>query len=77
MNDEWGILVGTELGIGRAVKPRHMIYPHSEIKVISGYKPMIKPVYLHYRKQGYYTKLQQSVIDILVRDASGFLGKTD
>jgi DNA-binding transcriptional LysR family regulator len=73
MNDEWGILVGTELGIGRAVKPRHMIYPHSEIRVLDRYKPLIKPVYLHYRKQPYYTRLQQSIIDILIKDAQVFL----
>lgn len=73
MNDEWGILVGTELGIGRAVKPRHMIYPHSAIQILPGYKPLAKPVYLHYRKQKYYTRLQQSVIDILVRHAREYL----
>ncbi|MBF0105119.1 MAG: LysR family transcriptional regulator [Deltaproteobacteria bacterium] len=74
MNDEWGILVGTELGIGRAVKPRHMIYAHSEIRVLPGYKPLIKPVYLHYRRQHDYTKLHQSVIDILIKDSKQFLG---
>jgi len=73
LNDEWGILVGTELGIGRAVKPRHMIYPRSNVRVLSRYKPLIKPVYLHYRKQPYYTRLQQSIIDILIKDAHLFL----
>lgn len=73
LNDEWGILVGTELGIGRAIKPRHMIYPHSAIRVLSRFKPLIKPVYLHYRKQPYYTRLQQSIIDILLKDAQLFL----
>lgn len=73
MNDEWGILVATELGIGRSVKPRHMIYSDSAIKVLTGYKPLVKPVYLHYRKQPYYTKLQQSVIDILVKNAGKYL----
>ena len=73
MNDEWGILVGTELGIGRAVKPRHMIYPHSAIKILSGYKPLIKPVYLHYRRQPYYTRLQQSIIDTLIESGCEYL----
>lgn len=76
MNDEWGILVGSELGIGRAVKPRHMIYPHSNIKILRGYKPLIKPVYLHYRKQPYYTRLQQNVIDLLIKNASHHLEKS-
>jgi len=73
MNDEWGIMVGTELGIGRAVKPKHMIYPHSKVRVLSRYKPLIKPVYLHYRKQPYYTRLQQSIIDTLIKNAHLFL----
>lgn len=74
MNDEWGILVGTELGIGRAVKPRHMIYPHSHIRIVPGYKSLIKPVYLHYRKQPYYTVIKRSAIDLIIENAHKYLG---
>lgn len=73
MHDEWGISIGTELGIGRAVKPRHMIAPHSAVRILNGYKPLIKPVYLQYRKQPYYTKLQQSIIDLLIKNAHHYL----
>ena len=74
MNDEWGIMVGTELGIGRAVKPRHMISPHSHVRIVPGFKSLIKPVYLHYRRQPYYTVIQRSAIDLLIRNARTFLG---
>jgi hypothetical protein len=75
MHDEWGISIGTELGIGRAVKPRHMVAPHSAVRILNGYKPLIKPVYLQYRKQPYYTKLQRSIIDLLIKNAHHYLSE--
>lgn len=73
MNDEWGINIATELGIGRAVKPQHMVFAHSRTKILTRYRPLIKSVYLHYRKQPYYTKLMQSVIATLTKNAPRYL----
>lgn len=77
MSDEWGIQVGTELGIGRAVKPKHMITPNSEVKILQGYKTLVKPVYLHYRKQKFYSKLQESAIAILLEQSEKILKRSN
>jgi DNA-binding transcriptional LysR family regulator len=63
MHDEPGILLGVELGIGRAVKPRHTIPDDAAVRVDTGFASVAKPVYLHYRRQRYYGRLHQVIGD--------------
>ena len=71
MHDEPAILLGVELGIGRAVKPRHTIPDDVAVRVDTSFASVAKPVYLHYRRQRYYGRLHQAIgdrIEASVRD---------
>ncbi|WP_394846259.1 LysR family transcriptional regulator [Pendulispora brunnea] len=59
--DEPGILLGVELGLGRAVKPRHTVPRTASVRVDLNFVPQRKPVFLHYRRQGYYGRLHQAI----------------
>jgi len=69
--DEPGILLGVELGLGRAVKPRHTVPRTAAVRVDPSFVPQSKPVFLHYRRQGYYGRLHQAIrerIEAAVRE---------
>ncbi|WP_394835749.1 LysR family transcriptional regulator [Pendulispora rubella] len=69
--DEPGILLGVELGLGRAVKPRHTVPSSASVRVDPSFVPQSKPVFLHYRRQGYYGRLHQAIrarIEAAVRE---------
>jgi DNA-binding transcriptional LysR family regulator len=71
MHDEAGILLGVELGLGRAVKPRHTVPRRAAVRVDASFVPVRKPVFLHYRRQRYYGRLHQAIrtrIEAAVRD---------
>lgn len=71
LHDEAGILLGVELGLGRAVKPRHTVPRRAAVRVDPGFAPVRKPVYLHYRRQRYYGRLHEAIrtrIETAVRD---------
>ena len=71
MHDESGILLGVELGLGRAVKPRHTVPDGAAVRVDPGFVPIMKPVFLHHRRQRYYGRLHQAIgsgIEAAVRE---------
>ena len=71
LHDEPGILLGVELGLGRAVKPRHTVPEARRRPVDSTFAPVTKPVFLQVRRQRYYGRLHQAVaglIETAVRD---------
>jgi DNA-binding transcriptional LysR family regulator len=68
LHDEPGILLGVELGLGRAVKPRHTIPPGAAVRVDQRFTPVAMPVVLMYREQRYYGRLHQAV-RALIEDA--------
>lgn len=72
-DDCYGIIDGVALGLGRAVMPAHLISNNTDIKVIKGYKPYTVDVVLHYYQQPFYSKLHQTIIDILTANAGGYL----
>jgi DNA-binding transcriptional LysR family regulator len=79
LHDEAGILLGVELGLGRAVKPRHTLPRRGAVRIDAGFVPLRKPVFLHYRRQRYHGRLQDVVrmrVEAAVREhlAAG-LGK--
>lgn len=61
MHDEPGILLGVELGLGRAVKPRHTVPSNAAVRVDPSFVPVRKPVFLQYRRQRYYGRLHQAI----------------
>jgi len=71
LHDEPGILLGVELGLGRAVKPRHTVPKHAAVRVDPSFAPVTKPVFLQVRRQRYYGRLHQTIsalVESAVRD---------
>jgi DNA-binding transcriptional LysR family regulator len=64
LHDEPGILLGVELGLGRAVKPRHTA--SAAVRIDETYRTLRKPIYLQVRKQRYVGRVQRDVQDIVV-----------
>jgi DNA-binding transcriptional LysR family regulator len=73
MHDENGILRGVQLGLGRAIKPRHTLRAMDDLKIVRGFVPMIKPVYLRFSKKQYFTKLEKLVIENLQKEVPKIL----
>jgi DNA-binding transcriptional LysR family regulator len=63
LHDEPGILLGVELGLGRAVKPRHTASP--KVRIDERYRSVHKPVYLQVRRQRYVGALQRKVRELV------------
>jgi DNA-binding transcriptional LysR family regulator len=61
MHDEPGILLGVELGLGRAIKPRHTVPAGAAVHIDASFDAMIRPVRLLFRRQRYYGRLHQAV----------------
>jgi DNA-binding transcriptional LysR family regulator len=71
LQNEAGILLGVELGLGRAVKPRQTIPPTSPVRVMDEFRPVRKPFFLRHRAQKFYSRLHDIALDLLtsaVRD---------
>lgn len=68
LHNEAGILLGVELGLGRAVKPRQTVPASSPVRVLGAFTPVRKPFFLQYRAQRFYGRLHATVA-ALIRDA--------
>ncbi|HKA86484.1 MAG TPA: LysR family transcriptional regulator [Haliangiales bacterium] len=75
MHDEPGILLGVELGLGRAVKPRHTVPRGAAVRVDPSFVPVAKPVFLQYRRQRYYGRLHQAIAALLETAVRGHLAR--
>ena len=73
LHDEPGILLGVELGLGRAVKPRHTVPPGAAVRVDKSFVPVVKPVFLQYRRQRYYGRLHQAISGLIEKAVSQHL----
>jgi DNA-binding transcriptional LysR family regulator len=65
LHNEAGILLGVELGLGRAVKPRQTIPAGSPVRVLDEFRPVRKPFFLQHRAQRFYGRLHQIARDLL------------
>lgn len=65
LHDDPGILRGVELGLGRAISPRHTIPPTARVRIDPRFTPMKKPVYLQYRAQRYYGRLHTDTVALI------------
>jgi LysR family nitrogen assimilation transcriptional regulator len=75
LHDEPGILLGVELGLGRAVKPRHTIPDAAGVKIDPTFVAISRPVRLQYRRQRYYGRLQKAVVELVDRAVKDRLKK--
>jgi DNA-binding transcriptional LysR family regulator len=72
-DDIYGLIDAVAEGLGRAVVPVHLLDPTTPVRVVSGFRPYEVPVFLHYHRQPYYTRLHQAVIDTLTRHCGPLL----
>lgn len=73
LDEVYGLIDGVRLGFGRAVVSRHLIQGIKGVREVVGYKVMKLPVYLCYHQMPYYTRLQQSVVDVMKKRVKDFL----
>lgn len=65
LHNEAGILLGVELGLGRAVKPRQTVPATSPVRVLDAFAPVRKTIYLQHRSQRFYGRLHHTVVALL------------
>ena len=64
LDDIYGVLDGTRLGLGRAILPRHLLLNQNDLRILSPEVVLETPVYLAYFKQPYYSRLHESLVAI-------------
>lgn len=72
-DDIYGLIDAVAEGIGRAVVPVHLLGPELAVRAVPGFRPYDVPVFLHYHRQPYYTRMQQCVIDTLTHECGALL----
>lgn len=72
-DDCYGIIEGVARGLGQAVMPEHLVADDNQIKISKDFKPYKVDVVLHYYHQPFYSKLHQSVAEVLIKNSSSFL----
>ena len=75
LDDVHALMKGVELGWGRAVMPRHLITGKRGVKVVTGFRPLLVPVYLQYVRQSYYAKLHTATRTALTQGIAALLAK--
>lgn len=65
LHNEAGILLGVELGLGRAVKPHQTVPATAPVRVLDDFPPVRKPFFLQYRAQRFYGRLHTTVAQLL------------
>jgi DNA-binding transcriptional LysR family regulator len=65
LGDVYGILQSVELGLGRAVLPRHLIRGNPKIRSLEFENPMWVPVYLYFFRRAVYPKRHHEVVRVI------------
>jgi DNA-binding transcriptional LysR family regulator len=65
LDDEAGILLGVQLGLGRAVKPRHTIPARAKVRLARGFAPVRRAVFLQHRASRYQGRLHREVLELI------------
>jgi DNA-binding transcriptional LysR family regulator len=71
LHDEPGILLGVELGLGRAVKPRHTA--SAAVRIDERYRALRKPVYLLVRRQRHVGRVERTVRELAAAAVRGII----
>jgi DNA-binding transcriptional LysR family regulator len=74
--DEPGLLLAVELGLGRAVKPRHTIPRRAAVRIDRSFRALTRPVILQYRRQRFYSRLHTTVIDLVEAAVRSYLARS-
>ncbi len=61
MGDVYGIILGVEEGLGRAVMSRHLVEENRKVKILRGFKSYKRPITLHYYERPFETELSRRV----------------
>ncbi len=72
-DDIYGLIDAVAQGIGRAVVPIHLLEPAIQVRAVPGFRPFEVPIFLHYHRQPYYTRMQRLVIDTLAQGCDALL----
>lgn len=65
LDNIYGLIEGVELGMGRAVIPRHLLQAGMQLKIVPGHKAIRTPVVLHHWKQPAYSRVHEAVLSSL------------
>ncbi len=65
LDDVYGLIEGVRLGLGRAILPRHLVENDPQIKILHPKTHLKVPIYLHFFKSAFQTKLESQVIEAL------------
>ncbi|HVH47753.1 MAG TPA: LysR family transcriptional regulator [Labilithrix sp.] len=76
VDDIYGVLDGTAMGLGRSVVPRHLLASSyaEELRVVGNMRPVRSPVVLHYFHQPSYTRAEEALRSALVTGVAAALG---
>lgn len=66
MGDVYGIILGVEEGLGRAVMSKHLVEDNKKVKILKGFKPYRRPITLHYYERAYYPELFTKIKEELI-----------
>jgi len=75
MSDVYGIIDGVAEGMGRAVVSRHLLVDRSDVSEVESMPPVPSGVHLHYYTQPFYSRLQQAIRQLLIREFPRYLGR--
>lgn len=73
LDDIYGVIEATRLGLGRSVIPKHLVKGKSDLKVIDAEMTLEIPFYLYFYNQPYYSKTHHSVVAALEDGCKRFL----
>lgn len=73
LDDVYAIVQGVELGLGRAVVPRHLFRGNNKVSECAPDVVLKIPVYVHYNEQLFYTELHQAILRCLTVESKRFL----
>ena len=71
-DDIYGIIDGVRAGLAEAVVSKHLINDMRDIE-ITDERAISNPIVLHFFEQAYYSRLQQAVVEELIRGFSQYL----
>jgi DNA-binding transcriptional LysR family regulator len=65
MDDIYGVIDGVKMGLGKAILPEHLLEEIKGLEVKDRKIALEVPVYVHFFKQPFYTRLHSSVVESL------------
>ncbi len=65
LDEIYSILDAVKAGWGRAVVPSHLVHKSKDFKIVPGRVALELPIFFHYWRQPYYTRLQKAFISMI------------